>query len=65
MSPCDKVANIPVTFDLGNGETWTPKNADGKEGGELTLYKALGLSVNNVTAQLMKNLGPSGPEAVN
>ncbi len=45
-------------------ENWSPKNADGKDGGEMRLRKALALSVNNITAYLMKQLGPSGPENV-
>lgn len=55
MSPCDKVPNEPVVFD--DFDHWSPDNADFKNGGELTLYKGLMLSVNNVAAYLMKQLG--------
>jgi penicillin-binding protein 1A len=61
-SPCYRAPNLPVTFE--DYENWTPKNADGKDGGEYELRKALALSINNVTAYLMKQLGPNGPKNV-
>lgn len=61
-SPCFKVPNIPVTFE--DYDNYTPKNADGKFGGEMDLYHGLMLSVNNIVAYLMKQLGPDGPKAV-
>ena len=61
-SPCEKVLNIPVTFEKdrwGLPEDWTPKNSDKKfEGEELSLKKALANSVNTVTAYVMKKFGP-------
>jgi len=57
-SPCYKVPNIPVSIPLVTGETWTPKNADGKYGGMLTLKEALAESVNCISAYLMKQFGP-------
>ncbi len=61
-SPCEKVLNIPVTFEKdrwGLPENWTPKNSDDKfEGQELSLKKALANSVNTVTAYVMKKFGP-------
>ncbi len=57
-SPCYRVPNIPVTFDLPEGGTWSPRNSDGKYGGMMTLKKALALSVNSVTAFIMKQFGP-------
>lgn len=57
-SPCDRVPNIPVTFELPEGGTWSPRNSDGKYGGMMTLKKALALSVNSVTAFIMKQYGP-------
>jgi penicillin-binding protein 1A len=57
-SPCYQVPNIPVTFDLPEGGTWTPKNSDAKYGGMMTLKKGLALSVNSVTAYVMKQFGP-------
>jgi len=57
-SPCYKVPNIPVTFDLPEGGTWSPRNSDGKYGGMMTLKKALALSTNSVTAFITKQFGP-------
>lgn len=62
FSPCFKAPNDPVTFE--DYDNWTPKNADGKNGGEMELKRALALSVNNISAYLMKQLGPKGPENV-
>ena len=57
-SPCYQVPNIPVTFDLPEGGTWSPKNSDAKYGGMMTLKKGLALSVNSITAYVMKQFGP-------
>ncbi|WNJ16969.1 PBP1A family penicillin-binding protein [Pontibacter sp. G13] len=56
-TPCDKYLNQPVTFEVPGG-TWTPKNSGGEIGGLMTLRKAMANSVNLVTAQLMKEVGP-------
>ena len=57
-SPCFKVPNVRVTFDLPTGDTWSPENADAKYGGMLTLKEGLAESVNTVSAFLMKQFGP-------
>ena len=57
-SPCYKVPNARVYFDLPTGETWSPENADAKYGGMLTLKEGLAESVNCVSAYLMKQFGP-------
>lgn len=57
-SPCYKVPNVPVSIKLETGDTWTPKNADDKYGGMLTLKEALAESVNCISAYLMKQFGP-------
>ncbi len=58
-SPCFEAPNERVVFE--DYENWSPKNADGKYGGTMQLRKALALSVNSITAYLMKQLGPNGP----
>ena len=59
FSPCTEVPNLPVTFDMGNGETYTPQNSDDKRDGEMiTLKWALANSINNVSAYLMKRFSP-------
>lgn len=59
FSPCTKVPNIPVTFDLGDGTQWTPQNSDKDDDGKMvTLKYALANSINNVSAFLMKRYSP-------
>ncbi len=55
--PCDVELNQPICFSTPSGK-WCPKNADGSVGGYMTLRRALGGSVNLVTARLMKEFGP-------
>ena len=58
-SPCFTVVDAPVSFKLSNGDTWTPKNADNKYTGEkMTLRQAMARSVNSITAEMMKRIGP-------
>ncbi len=60
FSPCYKVPNVPVTFELPEGKTWSPKNADvTKHDGEMVSLKwGLANSVNNISAWLMKQFSP-------
>lgn len=59
-SPCYKVPNLPVRFDLPSGDVWIPKNASKyKDGQMVTLKEALANSLNYVSAYLMKRYGPS------
>ncbi len=59
-TPCTKIANIPVTIELADGTTWQPSHSGKDEivGEMITLKKALALSLNYVTARLMKEIGP-------
>lgn len=60
-SPCYEELNIPIEITVdtsANGERWMPRNADQTFGGKVSLRKALALSLNIVTARLMKALGP-------
>jgi len=60
FSPCTMVANLPVTFDLPEGKSWTPKNSsDFKEGQMITLSEALANSINTISAYLIKRYGAS------
>ncbi|MBI9041090.1 transglycosylase domain-containing protein [Lutibacter sp.] len=61
LSPCQKFPNIPYTIlkeKYEMPEDWTPKNADNKYGGELTLKQALAGSVNVITAKLIDMVNP-------
>ncbi|MDR1227061.1 MAG: transglycosylase domain-containing protein [Prevotellaceae bacterium] len=57
--PCHKVPNVPQTFVEGDS-TWTPKNASptSMDGKMVTLKWGLTLSVNNVSAWLIKQFNP-------
>jgi len=59
MSPCDKVANVPQTFIVGE-DTWTPRSTDKDEwiGNIVTIKWGLAKSSNNISAYLMKQFGP-------
>jgi penicillin-binding protein 1A len=58
-SPCSMVPNVPVTFHLPEGGTWTPRNSsDYKNGMMLPLSDALANSLNYISAYLMKQFGP-------
>ncbi|MFD1816754.1 penicillin-binding protein 1A [Pseudarcicella hirudinis] len=60
-TPCDHFIDEPVTFGPEDGvlQSWTPQNADGKYSGEsLSLRRAMGRSINSVSARLMKQIGP-------
>ena len=59
-SPCQKIPNVPVTFELPNQPPWTPQNSGEEEynGKMVTMKFALALSINWVTAYIMKQFGP-------
>jgi penicillin-binding protein 1A len=58
-SPCYRVPDVPCTIDIEGQPSWTPQNSEGKfTGKEYTLKKALALSVNSVSAFIMKQFGP-------
>ncbi|PVX50719.1 penicillin-binding protein 1A [Balneicella halophila] len=59
MSPCVKTLNVPQTFILPDGNTWTPKNSGkAREGEMVTLKWGLTNSVNNITAWVLKQFTP-------
>ena len=60
MSPCDQVVNLPQTFILADSTTWTPRSTDSPTmiGEIVTLKWGLAHSSNNISAFLMKQLGP-------
>lgn len=58
-SPCFKVQDAPVTFNLPNQPSYTPENYE-KEWSyeEMTIRQGLAASKNSITAFLMKRLTP-------
>ena len=61
MTPCDKVVDLPQTFETPGGGTWTPRSTDSQKwiGSTVTLKWGLTNSSNNISAYLMKQFGPS------
>lgn len=60
FTPCTKVPNVPVTFEIEGQPDYTPRNsADDREGEMVTLKWALANSVNYVSAFLMKRVLPA------
>lgn len=60
-SPCELIPNVRTCIPTGEGQPdWCPDNSDGNKGTgvNITLRKALALSINYVTASLMKRYGP-------
>ena len=58
-TPCDRVVNVPITFEVGD-TVWTPSSVDRPEwiGQSVTLKWGLTKSSNNISAYLMKQFGP-------
>lgn len=61
-SPCHQVPNVRTCIRTESGEDWCPENSDGPNdknlGKMITLKRALALSINYVTAWVMKQYGP-------
>ncbi len=59
ISPCEFIPNIPVSFP--KYENWTPQNSNNRYNGQyITVKKGLALSLNQITASLMKQVGGPG-----
>ncbi len=60
LTPCKQVPNVEQTFILGDGTTWTAKNAGktDKDGQMVSLRWGLANSVNQVSAWIMKRYEP-------
>ncbi|GAB3828298.1 transglycosylase domain-containing protein [Pontibacter rugosus] len=60
-SPCDKIVDKRITINYvekGEKKSWSPTNADWEyTGAPMTLRRAMGKSVNSVTAQLTEKVG--------
>ncbi len=55
-SPCYEFPNQRIVFP--EYQNWSPENADGTYGGNMTLYEGLAKSVNTISAHLIRQLGP-------
>ena len=58
-NPCLKLQDISPTFKVPGG-TWSPMNAEGDRGtgATFTLRQAMARSLNSITAQVLKSVGP-------
>jgi penicillin-binding protein 1A len=63
FSTCEEIVDEPISFGIEDGvygKVYTPKNSDGRYSYQsLTLRKALGQSINSVSARLIKEFKPS------
>ncbi len=50
-APSYRILNQPVTVIMPDGTRWTPRNADGEFGGEVTIRRALQMSINVVAVR--------------
>ena len=58
-SPCEQIPNVRTCINVDGVREWCPDNSgDGGKGENVTLKKALALSINYITAALMKRYGP-------
>ncbi len=59
-SPCYQIPNVRTCIPIPDQPDWCPDNSDGNKGTgvNITIKKALALSINYVTAALMKQFGP-------
>jgi len=60
-SPCYEELNVPIEIPVRVGDrdtVWAPRNADRELGEKVSLQKALALSLNVITARLIRNIGP-------
>lgn len=58
LSPASTLVDTAVTYELPNGQIWSPNNFEMDFVGRMTLKKALELSRNVIAAQLIDMAGP-------
>lgn len=58
LGPCDKVPNIPQTFALPDGTTWTARGGTKRKGEMVTLRWGLANSENNISGWVLKQFTP-------
>lgn len=59
IEPCGKALDIPWSFEMPDGSLYTPENSGGgADIGMMSYKKGLAMSLNQVTASVMKQLGP-------
>jgi penicillin-binding protein 1A len=59
FSPCQEFQDIPYTFQLEDGGTWTPQNSEGEYTNKTyTMRQAMARSINSITANVMDKVSP-------
>jgi len=58
LGPCDQVPNIPQTFVLPDGTTWTARGGTKRKGELVTLRWGLANSENNISGWVLKQFTP-------
>jgi penicillin-binding protein 1A len=59
FSPCVEFQDIPYTFKLDEGATWTPQNSEGEYTNQtFTMRQAMARSINSITANVMDRVTP-------
>ncbi len=59
FSPCHKVPNVEVSFDMPDGTVYTPRFSSSKSDGQMiTLKRGLAGSLNQISAWVLKRYGP-------
>lgn len=59
LSPCSEIPNVPVSFEMDDGTTYTPGNSNDARLGEMVSLKwALANSINYISAYLIKRYSP-------
>lgn len=61
IQPCEMISTGPVSFEMDDGNIWTPQNSSNPDEEELPIYKGLKKSLNTVTARVMKRMEPNSP----
>jgi penicillin-binding protein 1A len=62
-TPADILLDAPIVLDLPNGDVWKPQNYSETFEGEVTLRRALNMSINIAAIRLLMAMGPT--EAIN
>lgn len=57
-TPATTMVDEPISYPMGDGSMWSPKNYNGKYNGVMTLRQALEQSTNTIAVKLAKELGP-------
>ncbi|MBO6516882.1 MAG: transglycosylase domain-containing protein [Bacteroidia bacterium] len=61
IQPCEEISTGPVSFELEDGNIWTPQNSGKVKEEILPIRDGLKKSLNTVTALVMKRMEPRSP----